>query len=82
MPLFALANAGIAIDGGFLAHAYTSPVTLGILLGYVLGKPVGIIGRRAGVDPAQPRAAAAAGRLGRGRRAAAPSPGSASPSRC
>jgi Na+/H+ antiporter NhaA/protein-disulfide isomerase len=44
VPLFALANAGIAISGGFLAHAYASPVTLGILLGYVAGKPVGIAG--------------------------------------
>jgi protein-disulfide isomerase len=44
VPLFALANAGIAINGGFLARAYTSPVTLGILIGYVVGKPIGIIG--------------------------------------
>jgi Na+/H+ antiporter NhaA len=44
VPLFALANAGIALGGGFLAHAFTSPVTLGILLGYLLGKPAGIAG--------------------------------------
>ncbi|HEY4348185.1 MAG TPA: Na+/H+ antiporter NhaA [Gaiellaceae bacterium] len=44
VPLFALANAGITIDGGFLSRAYTSPVTLGILLGYVLGKPIGVTG--------------------------------------
>jgi protein-disulfide isomerase len=44
VPLFALANAGIPIDGGFLSRAYTSPVTLGILFGYVLGKPIGISG--------------------------------------
>ena len=44
VPLFALANAGIAIDGGFLARAYTSPITLGILFGYVAGKPVGVLG--------------------------------------
>ena len=44
VPLFALANAGIAIDGGFLARGFTSPITLGILLGYVVGKPVGILG--------------------------------------
>ncbi len=44
VPLFALANAGITVSGGFLAHAYTSPVTLGILLGYVVGKPVGTVG--------------------------------------
>jgi Na+/H+ antiporter NhaA len=44
VPLFALANAGIAIDGAFLERAVSSPITLGILLGYVIGKPVGIIG--------------------------------------
>ena len=44
VPLFALANAGIVIDGGFLAEAFTSPITLGILFGYVVGKPVGILG--------------------------------------
>src|SRR5919107_1013245 len=44
VPLFALANAGIAIDGGFLERAFSSPITLGILFGYVVGKPVGILG--------------------------------------
>src|SRR5438270_5046514 len=44
VPLFALANAGIAISGSFLSHAYSSPITLGILLGYVAGKPIGITG--------------------------------------
>ena len=44
VPLFALANIGIQIDASFLSDAYTSPVTLGILLGYVVGKPVGITG--------------------------------------
>ena len=44
VPLFALANAGVHLSGGFLARAYSSPVTLGILLGYTVGKPVGILG--------------------------------------
>jgi Na+/H+ antiporter NhaA len=44
VPLFALANAGIAIDASFLDRAMSSPITLGILLGYVIGKPVGIVG--------------------------------------
>ena len=44
VPLFALANAGIAIDGGFLTRSFSSRVTLGILVGYVVGKPVGILG--------------------------------------
>jgi Na+/H+ antiporter NhaA len=42
VPLFALANAGIPLSTHFLATAFTSPVTLGILIGYVVGKPVGI----------------------------------------
>jgi Na+/H+ antiporter NhaA len=44
VPLFALANAGIAIDTAFLRQAVTSPITLGIFFGYVVGKPVGILG--------------------------------------
>jgi Na+/H+ antiporter NhaA len=44
VPLFALANAGIAISGGFLSRAFTSPITLGILFGYVVGKPLGVVG--------------------------------------
>jgi Na+/H+ antiporter NhaA len=44
VPLFALANAGIRIDGGFLARGFRSPITLGILVGYLVGKPVGIFG--------------------------------------
>ncbi len=44
VPLFALANAGIAINAGFLGRAFTSPITLGILIGYVVGKPVGVVG--------------------------------------
>ncbi len=43
VPLFGLANAGIAIDGSFLSQAYRSPVTLGIIAGYVLGKPIGVV---------------------------------------
>ena len=44
VPLFALANAGIVLTGEFLARAYTSPVTLGILVGYLVGKPLGTAG--------------------------------------
>jgi Na+/H+ antiporter NhaA len=44
VPLFALANAGIAINVHFLSSAYTTPITLGILFGYLIGKPVGIVG--------------------------------------
>ena len=41
--MFALANAGIALDVGFLGRAFHSPVTLGILVGYVVGKPLGVV---------------------------------------
>ena len=44
VPLFALANAGFVINGPFLAHAYGSTITLGIIFGYLLGKPIGITG--------------------------------------
>ena len=44
VPLFALANADIKISGSFLAHAYTSPATLGIMIGYIAGKPAGTAG--------------------------------------
>ena len=44
VPLFALANAGIPLGGGFLGRAWSSPVTLGIVIGYVVGKPAGILG--------------------------------------
>jgi Na+/H+ antiporter NhaA len=43
VPVFALANAGIPIGGGFLGQAFGSPITLGILSGYVAGKPIGIL---------------------------------------
>jgi Na+/H+ antiporter NhaA len=44
VPLFALSNAGLALSGSFLARAFTTPLTLGILFGYVVGKPVGTVG--------------------------------------
>jgi len=43
VPLFALANAGISVHGSFLSKAYRSPITLGIIAAYVLGKPVGVL---------------------------------------
>jgi NhaA family Na+:H+ antiporter len=41
MPLFALANAGVQLGGG-IADALTSPVTLGIVAGLVVGKQLGV----------------------------------------
>jgi NhaA family Na+:H+ antiporter len=43
MPIFALANAGVGVDGS-LAEAARHPVTLGIVLGLVVGKLVGVVG--------------------------------------
>jgi Na+/H+ antiporter NhaA len=42
VPLFALANAGIVINGSLLSRALTSPIFLGVVFGYVVGKPAGI----------------------------------------
>ncbi len=44
VPLFALANAGFPISVSFLGHAYGSPLTLGILAAYLVGKPIGVTG--------------------------------------
>jgi NhaA family Na+:H+ antiporter len=41
MPLFALANAGVALDGGIVG-SLTSSVALGIVAGLVLGKQLGV----------------------------------------
>jgi Na+/H+ antiporter NhaA len=43
VPLFAFANAGVHLSGHLLSSAYSSPVTLGILTGYVFGKPIGVV---------------------------------------
>jgi Na+/H+ antiporter NhaA len=44
VPLFAVANAGIEVNASFLARALQSPVTIGVVLGYVVGKPIGVLG--------------------------------------
>ncbi|MFB9531042.1 Na+/H+ antiporter NhaA [Nonomuraea roseola] len=42
VPIFALANAGVRLDAESLRQAATSPISLGIVAGLVLGKLVGI----------------------------------------
>src|SRR5918996_1423831 len=42
VPLFALANAGVELDGELLARAAGSPVTLGVVAGLVVGKFLGV----------------------------------------
>ncbi|MFF4597741.1 Na+/H+ antiporter NhaA [Amycolatopsis sp. NPDC001319] len=44
VPLFALANAGITVNTEVLGSAVTAPITVGIFLAYVLGKPVAVFG--------------------------------------
>ncbi len=44
VPVFALFNAGIPLDFGALATTLMHPVTLGVTLGLVLGKFIGITG--------------------------------------
>ena len=70
VPLLALADAGIAIDGDFLERAADSPSTLGVLVGYAAGKPLGVVGtawlsrgdcdRRSAGAPSQAQAQAVA----------------------
>jgi NhaA family Na+:H+ antiporter len=42
VPIFALANAGVSVSGEAGSAALESPVTFGVVLGLVLGKPIGI----------------------------------------
>lgn len=44
IPLFALANAGIAIDFSSIGDTIMTPVSLGIMMGLILGKVIGIFG--------------------------------------
>lgn len=44
IPLFALANAGVAFERQMLVDAVSSPVALGVVVGLVLGKPLGVVG--------------------------------------
>jgi len=41
MPLFALANAGVSVSGD-LGNIIAQPITLGIVIGLLLGKPIGV----------------------------------------
>ena len=43
MPLFALANAGVTLDGSALSEALSHPVTIGTFVGLLFGKPIGIV---------------------------------------
>lgn len=43
VPLFALANAGVVLSGGVIGDAASSTVTLGVVLGLLAGKLLGIV---------------------------------------
>ncbi|MEU6908851.1 Na+/H+ antiporter NhaA [Streptomyces coeruleorubidus] len=42
VPLFALFSAGVSVSGGALVEVFTTPETLGVVLGLVVGKTLGI----------------------------------------
>ncbi|WP_217569270.1 Na+/H+ antiporter NhaA [Streptomyces sp. GbtcB7] len=44
VPLFALFSAGVVVSGGAIGDVFTRPETLGVVLGLVVGKAVGIFG--------------------------------------
>lgn len=43
VPIFALANAGVALSGDLIKDAATGSVSLGVAAGLVFGKPIGIM---------------------------------------
>ncbi|MFC7673649.1 Na+/H+ antiporter NhaA [Mycolicibacterium sp. GCM10028919] len=49
LPLFALANAGVHLDGNTISEAMRSPLTWGVIAGLVVGKFVGITAATAAV---------------------------------
>jgi NhaA family Na+:H+ antiporter len=44
MPVFAVANAGVALEPDFLSSVVGSPIALGIVVGLFAGKQIGICG--------------------------------------
>jgi len=44
LPLFALSNAGVTFSGGAVKELLASRIAWGVLLGLVIGKPLGIVG--------------------------------------
>ena len=43
LPLFALSNAGVTFSGDVARGVLTSPIAWGVVVGLVLGKPIGIV---------------------------------------
>jgi Na+/H+ antiporter NhaA len=44
VPIFALANAGVTLEADVVREVVTEPLFLGIVVGLVVGKPLGIVG--------------------------------------
>ncbi|ARF56652.1 Na+/H+ antiporter NhaA [Streptomyces gilvosporeus] len=44
VPLFALFSAGVSVSGGAVHEVFTRPETLGVVLGLVVGKALGVFG--------------------------------------
>ncbi|QHC26230.1 Na+/H+ antiporter NhaA [Streptomyces sp. GS7] len=44
VPLFALFSAGVSVSGGAVHDVFTRPETLGVVLGLIVGKSLGIFG--------------------------------------
>jgi Na+/H+ antiporter NhaA/glutaredoxin len=55
VPLFAFVNAGVPLTGGALTAAVHSRVAIGILVAYVVGKPLAVTAATAAVGRAAPR---------------------------
>ena len=47
VPVFALANAGVTLDASALRSLVSEPITIGVLLGLVVGKTIGVFGATA-----------------------------------
>jgi NhaA family Na+:H+ antiporter len=47
VPVFALANAGVALDAGAIRGVASNPTTIGVVLGLVAGKTIGVFGATA-----------------------------------
>lgn len=43
VPVFALANAGVSLSGDAIGGLVSDPVTVGVVLGLLVGKPVGVL---------------------------------------
>jgi NhaA family Na+:H+ antiporter len=44
VPMFALFSAGVAVSGSAITDVFTRPETLGVVLGLVVGKTIGVFG--------------------------------------